>query len=109
MLIRLVVGIFGLIQTLLGVRMILPILPVPEQFQGFVPALIEITDLLMLPFRGFQAPDAGGFPGFGGGQLDLTVLPALIGWSIIELVVVGVLTLLGGRRSRDRGDGELSA
>ena len=109
MLVRLVVGLFGLIQSLLGVRMILPLFDVPEQFRSLVPLLIEVTDLLMLPFRGFQGPDAGGFPGFGGGQLDLTVLPALIGWSIVELVVVGAVTLLFGRRSRDRGDGELSA
>ena len=106
----LVVAAFGIIQGLLTLRMVLPLFGgVPEQLQPLMPGFLQITDLLMAPFAWIELPGVGGFPGFGGGQIDTTVLPALIGWSVVELVIVGVLRLLGGGRSRDEGDSWESA
>ena len=103
----LVVAIFGLIQLLLGVRLVLPFLGnVPEQVEPLMPLFFQVTDLLIAPFAWLPIPGADRFPGFGAGQLDTSVLPALIGWSLVELVVVTVLRMLGaGRRAARRGDG----
>jgi hypothetical protein len=98
--VKLFVLAFSAIQGLLGLRLVLPAVPVPEQLQPLVPTLINITDLLMSPFSGFALPGAiGGFPGLGGGQMDTSVLPALIGWSVVELVVLGGLRLMFPPRS----------
>lgn len=106
---RLIVAAFGIVQLLLGIRLILPLIgTVPEPAEPFMPAFIEITDLLIAPFSWIQLPGTG-FTGFGGGQFDGSVLPALIGWSVVELVVLGVLRLLGLGRSRSRSEGWDSA
>ena len=103
---RLIVAAFGIVQLLLGIRLILPLFggSVPEAAEPLMPAFIEITDLLIAPFSWVQLPGTG-FTGFGGGQFDASVLPALIGWSVVELVVVGVLRVLGVGRSRSRSRG----
>ena len=103
---RLIVAAFGVIQTLLTLRLILPMVGWPEQFESLFPLFIQVTDLLMAPFRTFGLPGGDAFPMFGTGQMDTSVLPALIGWSIVELVVVGALRLFGAGRPRaDTGSG----
>ena len=103
---RLIIAAFGIIQLLLSIRLILPLLggSVPEAAAPLMPAFIEITDLLIAPFSWVQLPGTG-FTGFGGGQCDASVLPALIGWSVVELIVIGILRLLGTGRSRSDGSG----
>ena len=102
----LIVAAFGVVQSLLTLRLILPMFGWPEQFESLFPLFIQVTDLLMAPFRTFGLPGGDAFPMFGTGQMDTSVLPALIGWSIVELVVVGALRLLGAGRPRtDTGSG----
>ncbi len=102
---RLIILAFGVIQLLLGIRLILPLIGnVPEAAEPFMPTFIEVTDLLIAPFSWLELPGTG-FTGFGGGQFDASVLPALIGWSVVELIVVGVLRLLGFGRSRSHDAG----
>lgn len=106
----LVIAVFGIIQGLLTLRMVLPLFGgVPEQLQPLMPGFLQVTDLLMAPFAFIELPGVGGFPGFGAGQIDTAVLPALIGWSVVELVIVGGLRLLGRGRSRREGDNWESA
>lgn len=102
---RLIVAAFGIVQLLLTLRLMLPFVGnVPEAVEPLMPAFIQITDLLIAPFSWIEIPGfGGGFPGFGGGQFDASVLPALIGWSVVELVVIGVLRVFGLGRSRSRG------
>lgn len=98
----LVIAVFGIVQALLGLRLILPLFGVPEQLQPLLPAFLQVTDLLIAPFSAFRLPGGGGFPGFGAGGMDVSVIPALIGWSIVGLVVVGLLRLFGAGRRSDR-------
>lgn len=92
---RLIVLAFGIIQLLLTLRLILPLFggSVPEAAEPFMPAFIDITDLLIVPFSWLKLP-GDGFTGFGGGQFDASVLPALIGWSVVQLVVITALRLV---------------
>jgi hypothetical protein len=96
---RLVIAGFGIVQLLLGIRLVLPFFDPPQFLIEWVPALVNITDVLIAPFVGFTDMLGSGLSGLPGGplgagisgQLDPTVIVALIGWSIVELIVVTVL------------------
>jgi hypothetical protein len=105
MLVRLVeVGIV-LIEAVLTFRLLLPFVRIPQALEGFVPALVTISDMLIAPFQAFFEPFSldrlsslpGGDLGYAAylDQVDTTVLVAMIGWAVIAAVVLFVLGALG--------------
>jgi uncharacterized protein YggT (Ycf19 family) len=96
MLLRATVIIFSVIQTLLTFRLLLPVVDLPRAIEQYEPTLRALTDPLIGPFRGFSAPEA---LGSGFGRLDATVIVALIGWSIAELLVLAVLRVFARTQS----------
>jgi hypothetical protein len=89
---QLIVVAFAVIQAILGLRILLDL--------GVLPTTMPFADVIELASNALAAPvvalaDRFGAesPGFGAG-LDPTIVTALIGYSLIEIVVVMVV----GRR-----------
>jgi hypothetical protein len=92
---RVVVLGFGLLQLLIGARIILLALDAREG-NAVVAAILDLSQPLVAPFEGMLNTDA---LAAGGSVLDVAAVLALIGWTVLELVVLAVLRL--GRRSDD--------
>jgi hypothetical protein len=89
---QLIVVAFAIIQAILGARILLDlgVLPADMPFVGFIePA----SDALAAPVVALAERFGTESPGFGSG-LDPAIVTALIGWSVIEVVVLMVV----GRR-----------
>lgn len=101
---------FAAILTPLGIRLVLPFLApqLPEFADPLLSLLVWWTNLLAVPFAGVGLPEfMRGTAGAAFGQVQPQILVALIGWSIVQGVVMGVLGLLGrrtGRSGRRRDD-----
>lgn len=94
--------IFAAILTPLGLRLVLPFIDLPAPVRAFEDLLVWWTDLLALPFDAVNAAGLiGGFlPGGGSGllgELNVRILAALVGWTIVEGVVMAVLAFLQRR------------
>ena len=87
---RLIVWIFGLIQLVLVLRIVLLLLAAREG-NALVQFVYDVSDLLVAPFRGILGMDQ-----IAAGQtaLDVAAIVALIGWTIVELVVLGILGVI---------------
>jgi hypothetical protein len=89
---RLIVAAFGVIQAVLGARVLLDLGVLPTDMP-LVDLIVPVSDALAAPVTviaerfGFEPPD------FGMG-MNPVIVTALIGWSIIEAVVLMVV----GRR-----------
>ncbi len=84
---------FGAIQGLLTLRLLMGLMDLPEAIMQFEPTVLVLSEPLIDPFRRFQDMLGGGGPGGFLGGLDSAVLLALIGWSLIELVLLGLLRI----------------
>lgn len=84
---RWIVFIFGLIQLLIGLRIIL-LLIAARQGNDLVSFIYNISEIFVAPFRGIlRIEDVSA----GATALDLGAIVALIGWVIIELVVLALV------------------
>jgi len=86
---RLIIWIFGIVQLLIVLRIVLLLFAAREgnPIVGFV---YSITDLLVAPFRGiFGINEIAA----GATALDVAALVALIGWTILELVILGLVRI----------------
>lgn len=90
--------LFAAILTPLGLRLVLPFVDLPDFVQPAESLLVWWTDLVAAPFRPFDLPGFLGGGNVGFGRVEPHILTALIGWSIIQGVVLGVIGLLGRRR-----------
>ena len=90
---RLVVLLFGILQALLILRIILLVL-IANRDNTIVSAILSITDPFVEPFRGMFALDR---VTAGRSMLDVAAVVALIGWTLIEALIVAVLSI-GARR-----------
>lgn len=103
MLVRSAALVFGLIQALLLLRLVLPFVQIPKAVQQYMPLLISVTDVLVAPFqvfvKSFQLNQVaatlpgGGFRAFAG-RMDPGVMAAMVGWAAIAIVVSLILTLV---------------
>ena len=75
---------FGLIQLIIGLRFVLLLLDAREA-NGLVSGILSISQLFVAPFEGILRTDA---LHASGSIFDVTAVVALIGWTIIELVVL---------------------
>ena len=81
---RIVVLVFGLIQLVIGLRFVLLLLDAREA-NGLVSGILNISQLFVAPFEGILRTDA---LKASGSILDITAIVALVGWTIVELVVL---------------------
>ncbi len=91
---------FGAIQGLLTLRLAMSLTDLPQAIMQFEPTVLALSEPLIDPFRRFEDTLGGGLGGGFLGGVDAAVLVALIGWSLVELVLLGVLRVLGRRDTR---------
>jgi len=84
---RLVIFIFAIIQGLLLLRIVL-LLVAARQGNDLVRTIYDISDVLVAPFRGILAANV--VPA-GSTALDVSAVVALIGYTIVEIVILGLL------------------
>jgi hypothetical protein len=80
---RVVVFVFGILQLLIVLRIVL--LLVADRGNSLVRGIIDISGVLVAPFEGILRTDA---LKAGGSVLDLAAVVALVGWTILELIIV---------------------
>lgn len=95
--------IFAIVEVLLLLRLALPFLHWPAALDEWIPRLINATNVLAAPFQPiFKTLDvksaAGGVLSTYTNQLDAGVLVAMVGWGVIAIVVLMVLSLLSRAR-----------
>jgi hypothetical protein len=83
---RVVILVFGLIQVVIGLRFVLLLLDAREA-NGLVSGIINFSQLFVAPFEGILRTDA---LTASGSILDVTAIVALVGWTIIELIVLWI-------------------
>ena len=101
MLIRVAIAVFGVIQAVLTLRLLLPFIDLPPALAQFEPTILTVSDALIAPFSAFTSllgvgSGLGGSGTTGGSfleQLDAPVVVALVGWSLIELVGLAILRI----------------
>jgi uncharacterized protein YggT (Ycf19 family) len=92
---RLVYLLFGILQALIVIRIILLLLNANDA-NDIVNFVMAVTDPFVEPFRGVFQLDR--VHGASGSVLDVAAIVALIGWTLIEALVLGILGLADRRR-----------
>lgn len=84
MLRRIVVLVFGLIQLVIGVRIVLLLLDA-RQANGLVSWILNVSQVFVAPFDGILRTDN---LHASGSVLDITAIVAFVGITILELIVI---------------------
>jgi hypothetical protein len=84
---RVIVLVFGLIQIVIGLRFILLLLDAREA-NGLVSGILNVSQIFVAPFDGILRTDA---LHSAGSVLDITAIVALIGWTILEAIILWVV------------------
>lgn len=90
MLRRVVVLIFGIIQVFIVLRIVLLLLNAREG-NDLVAFILNTSQLFVAPFVGIFNSDA---LKAGGSVLDIAAIAALVGWSLLEAIVLWAVNLL---------------
>lgn len=86
---RLIVFIFGVVQVLLLLRILLLLLAARES-NSVVALVYELSEIFVAPFRGILRADE---IAAGRAELDVTAIIALIGWTLIEMLLLGLVRI----------------
>jgi len=81
---RIVVLLFGLVQIVIGARIVLLLLDAREA-NGLVSGILNISQLFVAPFDGILRTDS---LHAAGSVLDITAIVAFVGISVLELIVI---------------------
>jgi hypothetical protein len=81
---RIIVLVFGLIQLVIGLRIILLLLDA-RTGNALVSGILDISKIFVAPFDGILNTNA---LSSGGSTLDVAAVVAFVGWSVLELVVI---------------------
>ncbi|HEY6057786.1 MAG TPA: hypothetical protein VIV06_07125 [Candidatus Limnocylindrales bacterium] len=81
---RVVVLLFGLIQIIIAARFVLLLLDAREA-NGLVSGILNVSQLFVAPFDGILRTDS---LNAAGSVFDVTAIVALVGWTILELIVI---------------------
>jgi hypothetical protein len=84
---RVVVLIFGLIQILIALRIVLLLLDAREA-NALVKGILDLSQVFVSPFEGILRTDA---LRSRGSILDIAAVVAFVGWTIIELIVIWIV------------------
>ena len=90
---RIVVLIFGLIQIVIGARIVLLLLDAREA-NALVSAILNISQVFVAPFEGILRTDS---LNASGSVLDVTAIVAFVGWTILELIVLWIIGIFWRR------------
>ncbi len=91
---RVVAFVFGLLQAMIILRLVLLVL-VANHGNDIVAFILGVTDPFVEPFRGMFALDR--VRADQGSVLDIAALVALIGWTLIEALVLAALRIFARR------------
>ena len=94
---RVVTLLFGILQALLILRIILLLL-IANRGNDVVQFILNITNPFVEPFRGMFALDRISDAG-SGSVLDVGAIVALVAWTLVEVLILAIIGL-GGRRDR---------
>jgi hypothetical protein len=86
---RITVLVFGLIQVVIGARIVLLLLDAREG-NGLVSGILNLSQVFVGPFEGILRTDA---LRAGGTIFDIAAVVAIVGWTIIELIVIKALAI----------------
>jgi hypothetical protein len=86
---RVIVLIFGLIQILIGLRILLLLLNAREA-NALVSFILDLSQLFVGPFEGILRTEA---LSKSGSILDITAIVAFVGWTILELILLWVINI----------------
>jgi hypothetical protein len=81
---RIVVLVFGLIQLVIGARVVLLLLDAREA-NGLVSGILNVSQVFVAPFDGILRTD---YLSSAGSVLDITAIVAFVGITLIELIVL---------------------
>jgi len=82
---RRIIGlVFGLIQIVIGARIVLLLLDAREA-NGLVSGILNISQVFVAPFEGILRTNS---LNAAGSALDITAIVALVGWTVLELIVL---------------------
>jgi hypothetical protein len=84
---RIVVLVFGLIQAVIGIRIVLLLLDAREA-NGLVSGILNVSQVFAAPFDGVLRTNA---LHSAGSVLDITAIVALVAWTVLELIVMWAL------------------
>lgn len=87
---RIVVLIFGIIQIFIGLRIVLLLLNAREG-NGIVSFILDVSQLFVAPFIGIFNRDS---LHASGSELDIAAIAALVGWTVLEVIVLWAVNLL---------------
>jgi uncharacterized protein YggT (Ycf19 family) len=91
---RFVMFLFGVLQVALILRIILLLL-VANQGNDVVQLILNVTDPFVEPFRGMFKLDR---VTAGRQVLDIAAIVALIGWSLVEMLILALVRVFDRRR-----------
>ena len=91
---RVVVLAFGIVQLLIVLRIVL-LLVGADRANALVRGIYDISGVLVAPFEGILRTDA---LSSGGAVLDVSAVVALVGWTVLELVIIAAIGIV--RRER---------
>jgi hypothetical protein len=81
---RIIILVFGLIQVVIGARIVLLLLDAREA-NALVSSILNISQVFVAPFEGILRTDS---LHAAGSVLDVTAIVALVGWTVLELIVL---------------------
>jgi hypothetical protein len=86
---RIVTLIFGIIQVFIVLRIVLLLLNAREG-NGLVQFILDVSQIFVAPFVGIFNTDA---LHASGSVLDIAAIAALVGWTILEMIVLWVVNI----------------
>ena len=92
---RIVSLLFGILAVLLALRIVFLLL-VANESNAIVDFIYGVTEPFVAPFRGIFNFDA---VGVGDATLDIAALVALVGWFLIYLLIMAILSIGDRRRA----------
>ena len=81
---RVIVLIFGLIEVVIGLRIVLLVLDA-RTGNDIVAAILNISQVFVAPFEGILHTDA---LHAGGSMLDVAAVVAFVGWTVLEAIIL---------------------
>jgi len=87
---RVIVLIFGVIQVLIGLRVVLLLLDAREA-NGLVAFILNLSQLFVAPFEGIFRTNA---LTQGGSILDIAAVVALVGWTVVEVIALWITSVV---------------
>lgn len=84
---RIAVFLFGIVQGLIALRIVLLVLDAREA-NGLVSGILNVSQVFVAPFDGILHTNA---LSAGGSILDIAAVVAFVGWTVVELLVVAAI------------------